>query len=288
MTPLRPSLGDDCTCVIAPAPAPRRVRPRRVPSPQALEAKPLLPLEPCRIADLDGLVSTEARCGTFPVPEDPDDPEGTHIQLAVAVVPAIATKAKPDPLFLIAGGPGQGSIHGFAPLLGAFAGIRRERDLVLVDQRGTGDSNRLDCDMPDDALESGEIPPAELRKLGKAACRHCRPRAVLHDEHRGARPRRGARGARLPRMNIYGGSYGTRVAQHYARRYPDHTRTVVLDGVVPPALALLPNIAIESQRTLDAYSRAARPTRNATGAFPALDRAVREARCRASRRDRSR
>ena len=98
------------------------------------------------------------------MPEDPDDPKGRRIDLAVAVVPAVATKAKPDPLFLIAGGPGQGSIEGYAPLLGAFAGIRRERDLVLVDQRGTGDSNRLDCAMPDDALESGEIAPAELRR----------------------------------------------------------------------------------------------------------------------------
>ena len=83
--------------------------------------------------------------------------------------PAVATRARPDPLFLLAGGPGQGAIESYAPLLGAFAGIRRERDLVLVDQRGTGDSNRLDCDMPDDALGNGEIPPAELAKLAEAS-----------------------------------------------------------------------------------------------------------------------
>ncbi len=101
------------------------------------------------------------------MPEDPERPAGKHIELAVAVVPAIATRAKPDPLFLLAGGPGQGAIEGFAPLLGAFAGIHRERDLVLVDQRGTGGSNRLDCDMPDDALESAEISPAEIRRLAR-------------------------------------------------------------------------------------------------------------------------
>ena len=140
-------------------------------SPQSLAAESLIPLEPCRIADLDGLVSTEARCGTLPVPEDPDDPAGAKIRLAIAVVPAISTKAKPDPLFLVAGGPGQGSIHGFAPLLSAFAGIRRERDIVMVDQRGTGDSNRLDCAMPDDALESGELDPAQLRTSRRNACR---------------------------------------------------------------------------------------------------------------------
>jgi pimeloyl-ACP methyl ester carboxylesterase len=221
-------------------------------SPQALEAKPLIPLEPCRIADLDGLVSTEARCGTFSVPEDPDDPDGPRIRLAIAVVPAIATQAKPDPLFLIAGGPGQGSIHGFAPLLGAFAGIRRERDLVMVDQRGTGDSNRLDCDMPDDALEGGDIPPETLRELANACLATLPGRAQFYTTSIAVRDLDAVRAALgYPQVNLFGGSYGSRVAQHYARRFPQHTRTVVLDGVVPPALALVPGIAIESQRALD-------------------------------------
>jgi pimeloyl-ACP methyl ester carboxylesterase len=240
-------------------------------SPQALEAKSLLPLEPCRIADLDGLVSAEARCGTFSVPEDPDDPDGPRIRLAVAVVPAIATKARPDPLFLIAGGPGQGSIHGFAPLLGAFAGIRRERDLVLVDQRGTGDSNRLDCAMPDDALEAGEIPPEELRKLAGACLPTLPGRAQFYTTSIAVRDLDAVRAALgYPQINVFGGSYGTRVAQHYARRFPQSTRTVVLDGVVPPALALLPNIAIESQRALDGVFARCAADPECDRRFPAL------------------
>ena len=242
-------------------------------SPQALEAKSLIPLEPCRIADLDGLVSTEARCGTLSVPEDPDDPEGAHIRLAIAVVPAIATKAKPDPLFLVAGGPGQGSIHGFAPLLSAFAGIRRERDLVMVDQRGTGDSNRLDCDMPDDALEGGEILPAELRKLAKACLPTLPGRAQFYTTSIAVRDLDAVRAALgYPRVNVFGGSYGTRVAQHYARRYPDRTRAVVLDGVVPPAIALVPNIAIESQRALERVFARCASDPECDRRFPALDR----------------
>src|SRR5262245_35262126 len=133
--------------------------------PQPLPAKTLIPLEACRISDLDGLTSTEARCGKLSVSEDPDDPNGPRIDLAIAIVPAVATKSKPDPLFLIAGGPGQGSIESYALLLPAFAGIRRDRDLVLVDQRGTGGSNRLDCDMPEDSLEGGDVQPAALRTL---------------------------------------------------------------------------------------------------------------------------
>ena len=191
----------------------------------------------------------------------------------VAVVPAIATQAKPDPLLLIAGGPGQGSIHGYAPLLGAFAGIRRERDLVMVDQRGTGDSNRLDCAMPDDALEGGEIPPEELGRLARACLPTLPGRAQFYTTSLAVRDLDAVRSALgYPRVNIFGGSYGTRVAQHYARRFPGHTRSVVLDGVVPPALVLVPNIALESQRALDRVFSRCKADPACDRRFPALGR----------------
>ena len=240
-------------------------------APQALEAKSLIPLEPCRIADLDGLVSTEARCGTLAVPEDPADPEGRQIRLAVAIVPAIATTAKPDPLVLIAGGPGQGSIQGYAPFLGAFSGIRRERDLVLVDQRGTGDSNRLDCAMPEDALEAGEIPPAELAALARDCLPKLPGRARFYTTSIAVQDLDAVRAALgYEQLNLFGGSYGTRVAQHYARRFPEHTRALVLDGVVPPSLALVPNVAIESQRALEGVFARCAADPGCDDHFPAL------------------
>ncbi len=237
--------------------------------PEFLEAKPVL--EPCRISDRDGLVSVAARCGKLALAEDPDDPEGPQIELAIAVVPAIATRAKPDPLFLIAGGPGQGAIEGYAPILGAYAGIRRERDLVLVDQRGTGDSNRLDCAMPDDALESGDITPAQLRAIAVDCLKALPGRPQFYTTSIAVRDLDAVRAALgYETINVAGGSYGTRVAQHYARRFPERTRAIVLDAVVPPALALVPQIAIESQRALDAlFARcAAHPDCNSR--FPDL------------------
>jgi len=239
--------------------------------PQALEAKSLIPLEPCRIADAAGLVSTEARCGKYAVAEDPDDPKGKRIELAVAVVPAVATQAKPDPLFLIAGGPGQGTIEGYAPLLGAFSGVRRERDLVLVDQRGTGGSNRLDCDMPDDALEVGDIAPSELARLARQCLEKLPGRPQFYTTSIAVRDLDAVRAALgYDQVNLFGGSYGTRVAQHYARRYPEHTRAVVLDGVVPPALPLFPGIAIESQRALDRVFVRCAADPECDSRFPAL------------------
>ena len=239
--------------------------------PQGLEASSRIPLQPCRIADLDGLVSTEARCGTLAVPENPDDPAGAQVRLAIAVVPAISTRAEPDPLFLVAGGPGQGSIHGFAPLLSAFAGIRRERDLVMVDQRGTGDSNRLDCAMPEDALGSGELAPGQLRELARECLPTLRGRPQFYTTSIAVRDLDAVRAALgYARVNVYGGSYGTRVAQHYARRFPERTRAVVLDGVVPPSLPLVPNIAVESQRALERVFARCAADPECDRRFPAL------------------
>jgi pimeloyl-ACP methyl ester carboxylesterase len=218
--------------------------------PQILDAKPAF--ESCRIHDADNLISVAAQCAKLAVPEDPEEPEGAKIELAIAVVPAISTRANPDPVFLIAGGPGQGAIEGYAPALGAYAGIRRQRDLVLVDQRGTGGSNRLDCDMPDDAIETGELSPSQLREIARDCLTKLRGRPQFYTTSIAVRDLEAVRAALgYERINLIGGSYGTRVAQHYARRYPERTRAIVLDAVVPPTLALVPQIAIESQRALD-------------------------------------
>jgi pimeloyl-ACP methyl ester carboxylesterase len=240
-------------------------------SPAALEAMPRVELSSCRIADVDRLVSTEARCGRYAVPEDPDDPDGPKVELSVAIVPAVATKAKPDPLFLIAGGPGQGSIQGYAPVLAAFGGIRRERDLVLVDQRGTGGSNRLDCAMPDDAVEAGDIPPAELAELARECLGKLPGRPEFYTTSVAVRDLDAVRAALgYETINLFGGSYGTRVAQHYARRFPARTRTITLDGVVPPGLAIVPMIAIESQRALERVFARCAADADCDARFPAL------------------
>src|SRR5690606_16768192 len=151
----------------------------------------------------------------------------------------------------IAGGPGQSTIEFFAAYAGAFEPVRRNRDIVLLDQRGTGRSAPLDCGL-DTELVQGEI----TAERAAAEARECL-------EELGHDPRffttsvavtdlealRQALGA--PAFNLYGISYGTRVAQHFARQYPASTRTVILDGVVPPQIALGPAIAIHAQEALD-------------------------------------
>ena len=224
-----------------------------LPGPSSAAAPGELPLEPCRLEHPLGAGSVAARCGVLEVAENPDEPDGRRIGLAVAVIPAISTRAQPDPLFLLAGGPGQGARESFVPYLPALAGVQRSRDLVLVDQRGTGDSNRLSCDVPEEAWSEAELSPEALGQLARD-CLDTLPgdprfytTSVAVQDLEAVRKALG-----YGPINLYGGSYGTRVAQHYARRFPDAARSVVLDSAVPPGLALGPGMALDAEAALRA------------------------------------
>src|SRR5450755_948551 len=145
-------------------------------------------LQECRLAKL----ASAAQCATVEVPEDRSKPEGRKLALSVALLPANTLSPDGDPLFMFAGGPGQ-SAEALVPVAIALAGVRRTRDIVLIDPRGAGKSSPLKC--------------AALA-----------PRDPFEE-----------------RIDRWGGSYGTRVAQEFARRYPARVRSMVLDGVAPPA-----------------------------------------------------
>ncbi len=229
-----------------------------------------LELSPCRITAGPAHPSIKASCGTLERPLDPGDAGSPTISLRVVVVAALNLTPEPDPVVPIAGGPGQGSVQFYAAYAPAFEDLRRDRDILLVDQRGTGESARLDCDFDEDWVD-GSYPAAEIRAAA-TACLEALPHdpryfttSVAVTDLEAVRAALG-----YPALNLYGTSYGTRVAQHYARRYPDNTRSIVLDGVVPPQVALGPEIATESQRAVDqAFTRcAADPGCNQR--FPAL------------------
>jgi len=219
----------------------------------SLPAAESLVLEDCRINAGPAYASLKARCGVFRRPENPAQPDGKMLELNVALVPALSLEPARDPLVPIAGGPGQASSDFYAATSHAFEKIRRNRDILLLDQRGTGDSARMDCDNDDADLFAGPLSEEQTR-AAIAACLDELPHdprffttsiAVMDLE-----ALREALG--YEQLNLYGISYGTRVAQHFARRYPASTRSVILDGVVPPQMALGPAIATEAQQALDA------------------------------------
>jgi pimeloyl-ACP methyl ester carboxylesterase len=198
------------------------------------------------------MLALPAECGALEVPENPDAPEGRKIQLFVARVPAISLNKAPDPLFLIAGGPGTSAVDLYTSSAPPFDRVRRERDIVLVDQRGTGRSNRLDCKYEDrnlfERIDEVEVGPENIKcrdELSKNADLRMYTTSIAVRDLDAVRKALG-----YERINLYGGSYGTRVAQHYARRFPQSTRTLILDGVVNPQQVLGPAIAIDAERAL--------------------------------------
>ena len=212
---------------------------------------PALTLTPCRLTHPSQLVAVDAQCGRLAVPEDPAAPNGRQIPLFVARIPAVSERSRPDPLFVLAGGPGLAATTFYTGVAPVFDRIHRDRDIVLVDQRGTGASNALSCPgNPDpDAPDSPAALTEEARKCLALLATHAN--VADYTTSLAVRDLDAVRAAlHYATINLYGGSYGTRVAQHYLRRYPDHTRAVILDGVVPPQMTLGASLALDAQSAL--------------------------------------
>lgn len=230
-----------------------------------------LTLTDCRLDAGPGLATVKARCGTLERPENPDRPDGRRIALRVAVIPALSIEPEPDPVVPLAGGPGQAATDFYVAYRGAFEDVRRERSILLVDQRGTGDSARLTCPegegMLDEVPDPEEIGPMiEECLAGLDADPRYYTTSVAVEDLEAVRDALG-----YPALNLYGISYGTRVAQHYLRRYPQRTRTVVLDGVVPVGKALGPEIALFAQAALDTIFRRCAADGTCAGQFPDVE-----------------
>jgi pimeloyl-ACP methyl ester carboxylesterase len=180
-----------------------------------------------------------AQCGTLEVPEDRALPDGRRISLSIAVLPANTLNPRADPLFILAGGPGQAASF-LGPFAATLTGVRKDRDIVLVDQRGTGRSSPLLCAAfkPDDSAEA----TLELDPVPKAAAcaKELAARGVDASQYTTAAwiadldAVRAALG--YSKINLWGGSYGTRVALEYLRRHGARVRSVVLDAVAPPSM----------------------------------------------------
>ena len=186
-----------------------------------------LALSPCPIEGVAGGVL----CGTAHVPEDWAAPEGRHIPLRVMVLRATGPAPEADPLFILTGGPGQAATELIAAFAREHARTREQRELVLVDQRGTGGSNPLRCETPQED-DSDEV----LRQRARACLeRHAGEADVrFYTTPFAAADLEAVRLALgYGRINLDGGSYGTRLALVYLRRYPEHVRTVVLRGLSP-------------------------------------------------------
>ncbi|HEY0963337.1 MAG TPA: alpha/beta hydrolase [Pseudomonadales bacterium] len=228
-----------------------------------------------------GLVAS-SRCAVFSRPENPDAPEGRQVDLQVMVVPAIRPLPEPDPFVILVGGPGQAATVDAMQVVPAFERIRRDRDILLVDQRGTGRLSPLDCDFgEDESLQAeSELLLEEQTRLLQACLDaiDADPRYYTTDiavqDLDAIRDWLGYRA-----LNLWGVSYGTRVALMYLKYFPDTTRTVVIDGVAPPGVLPL-EAARDGKRALQQVLDLCREETACSAAFPQLHAHYAELRAR--------
>jgi pimeloyl-ACP methyl ester carboxylesterase len=200
---------------------------------------------PCSLPNVTPEVLPRLRCGTVAVPRDHDDPTAGHFNLAVVVAKSAEQPSLPDPVVYISGGPGgpltiyadyQAS-HPYAP----------GRDLILVDQRGTGRSEpRLCPEFIAKILEADGAAVADMTEDHLARSRAmylaCRDAAtgrginlnnfgttVTAEDFNWVRQALG-----VTQWNVFGESYGTTVAMTLAAKHPSTLRSLVLDSVYPP------------------------------------------------------
>lgn len=220
--------------------------------PAAVPANAGEPLERCRLKG----ISRELRCGAIDVPENPDTPAGRKITIRFAVVPALAKNKAPDPVFVFAGGPGQGAQQVAAQVLATQSRLNARRDLVFVDQRGTGESNKLGCPPPKGVPGIAESLDIAAQRARLDTCLKSITDAGNDTRQyatwiamRDIDAVRAAIGA--DRINLWGASYGTRAALEYLRQFPLRVRSMVLDGMAPADGVLPASFPLDNDAALD-------------------------------------
>ena len=215
------------------------------------------PTHPCRVEGMPN----ELQCGVVQRPLDPARPTGPMIDVHYLVVPAMARNKQPDAVLLLAGGPGQSAIDVAPAVMSQLARLNNRRDLVFIDQRGTGRSAPLQCADESRLPVQQSVDPVQqierlrlcsdaLAKLPYGDLRFFTTTLAMQDfdavrEHLG-----------VPQWNLIGASYGTRAALEYLRQFPQKVRRTVIDGVAPPDMVLPVSFSADGQASLEALFRA--------------------------------
>ena len=171
---------------------------------------------------------SEAFCGSYSVLEDRSKTDGRKIDLNVMLVPSVRANSTFEPIFIFAGGPGQGAVDVAATVMPSLLKMNQQRTIVFLDQRGTGSSNPLQCEIS--TTDSSEVPTEELRACIESLSADT---TMYHTDTLVKDTAEVQKALGFEKINIYGVSYGTRLGLAYLRTYPELVRSAVLDGVAP-------------------------------------------------------
>jgi pimeloyl-ACP methyl ester carboxylesterase len=226
-------------------------------------------LEPCQLPD----VSRPARCGVLELPENPERPDGRQLAIHVAVVPAQSGSSLDDPIVVLMGGPGQTAIGAAADFIERLGPLLLDRDLLLVDQRGTGRSAPLQCNLysPDEAAVNLRdfFPLTAVRRCAREV--GTRSDLAQYSFAHSARDLEHVRRALgYGKLNLNSGSYGTRAAQVYLRMFPESVRTVYFASVVPTDVAIPLPLAGAAQQAMEKTFDSCEADAVCHAAFPKL------------------
>jgi pimeloyl-ACP methyl ester carboxylesterase len=230
-------------------------------------------LAPCEVAGADEATKLKVLCGSYEVFENRISRSGRRLQLKIVVFPATGQDKVADPLFYIPGGPGSAATEDAPYVAQDFAKIRERRDLVFVDQRGTGDSNPLNCEFFNPADLQSYLghwnPPEQVRRcreqLEAKADLRLYTTSIAMDDLEDVRAALGYK-----KINIFGGSYGTRAAQEYLKRHGKNVRAVILHGVSPTSQWMPRDFPQHTERALNGVLDECAADANCRAAFPNL------------------
>jgi pimeloyl-ACP methyl ester carboxylesterase len=220
----------------------------------------------------------DAKCGVLEVEENRDAPSGRTIGLSILVIPSRSRTPAPDPVFLLAGGPGQGAAA-LAPMIAhKFDPILRDRDMVFVDVRGTGSSGPLACELEDpddlaqllgDTLDVSKLDAclANYDELYDGVDLTRYTTVEMADDLDEVRAALG-----YEQANLFGISYGTRLGQVWMRRHGEHVRSAVFDGVVPLDAVIALQMPTNNEAALERVLADCREDPECAAAFPGLER----------------
>jgi len=232
------------------------------------------PLLPCQAPDLPA----GARCATYPVFENRAAGSGRTIGLRVVVVPATSGQPTEEAITFFAGGPGDSSTRSAGALARELAPARDRRDLVLVDFRGTGGSDALDCsELAVEGVQGflDEFLPAAKVRACRERLERTRDLARYTSEEAVDDIAEVLRAYGYAKVNLYGGSYGTRAAQVFTRRHPELVRTMLLEGVVRMDERDPLHFAHSAERALEGLLAECAADAACNGAFPKLESELR-------------